>query len=430
MRLSFFIILQPWNEDVIENKIMIGDSIGYQARAENIINSRGISSLDPWWTPGYVFFLTIIYFIFGVKPWIALLAQIILDAGTAILVYFMAREIFKSEIVPLIAAFLYCLSFPSAFYSIRLLSEIPFTFVLALAALAFIRSLKKNRMSGFALTGFFIGIAAYIRAVAIYFPVVFIFVLLFSNESFRLRMRNILVLLIIFAITLAPWQFRNLKRYGEYAMTTKAGVNLIVNASIVKADAENMSRQKAIEDLGEPSSKNPLNPFEKSKLRKDAALSYISGHPFVFIKCQLRGILKMFLGTGQSGLTYLFGIKTEPSYATEGICNTISKAADNMRRNMPNLILFSKQIMEYLFLIIGLAAMRAKDKRIFLLLMLMIILYFAAVTGPIGYSRFRVPIIPFYLVVSAEGIFETFRYIRQFAGANYRITPANSRKSL
>ncbi len=406
IRISFLIILQPWDEDITKNKVLIGDSIGYHTRALSIIDNGTPSTLDAWWTPGYLFFIAFIYSILGIKPWLILLAQVLLDTGIVLIAYFMAHELFKSEATSLIAAFLYAISFPSAFYSIRLLSETTFTFVLALSILVFIKSLKKSQPEGYALTGFITGIAAYIRAAALYFPAVFAFVLLFDKGHPMVRLRNIIILLLVFAVTLFPWQFRNLKQYGEYAMTTKGSVNLIVNASIVKAEVEHIDRQKALEALGESSSENP---FEQSKIRYETALSYISEHPFAYIKCQIRGIIKMFLGTGQSGLTYLFGVKTEPSYAAEDMSESASKIANSMRTNLPNAALFVIQIIEYLFVVIGIVFMFKKDKRLYLLLLIMIILYFAAITGPIGYSRFRVPIIPFYLVISAAGMLEVFR---------------------
>lgn len=410
-RLWLFSVLQPWDEAAITNKVLIGDSAGYQATAVSIINNRTLLEVGAWWTPGYFFFLAFIYFIFGVKPWLVLLAQVLLDTGTVIIVYFIARKLFESETVPLIAAFLYSISFPSAFYSIRLLSETPFTFALALAVLAFITGLKENRPGAFALSGLLTGIAVYIRVVAVYLPAVLIFVLLFAGNGVIHKLRNISILLIVFFLTLSPWQLRNLKSYGQYALTTNGGANLITNAAIAKASVDNISQWEAQKELEKIASQYAPGSFEESKMWQKAALAYIAEHPLAFMKCQVRGIAKMFLGTGQSGLTYLFGIKTEPSYSTESLYAAVSKTSSNIRNELPNILLFTKQLIEYFFIVIGFAAMYKKDKKLYLLLFVTIILYFAVITGPIGYSRFRVPIIPFYLVISAAGMFEAFKFI-------------------
>lgn len=412
-RLWLFFTLQPWDEKIVQNKVLIGDSHGYYLRALSIINTQSLSGLGSFRLPGYMIFLASIYFLFGVKPWAVLLLQVFLDIGIVIIVYFIAKEIFKSETVAFIAAILYSISFPSAYYSIRLLTETLFTFIFALAILIFIKGLRKDKLLNFALTGFLIGLSTLVRPVALYIPALLFFVLLFSGSSFIIKLRNMLLTLILFFITISPWQLRNLNVYGHYALTSKHGKTLCSwNAAIVKAGEENISRHEARDQLIGNSLKGITNPFEESKVLQRIAFSYISKHPLQYMKYHLKGTLKMFLGTSRSGVRDIFGIKTEAPHITEGLYETARKIIGNLQNELPTLFLFIKQALEYLFAIIGLITMRLKNEKVYLLLLIAIILYFAAITGPIGYSRFRIPIIPFYLTISAKGIFETFKFVK------------------
>jgi len=413
VRVLLFAALQPWNEQVAQNKVLAGDSLGYHDQAMDIMATLSFMNFGSWRAPGYPLFIAFIYFLFGTKPWIVLFVQIFLDVGVLIITYFIAKEIFKSKAVPLVAAFLYSISFPSAYYSIRFLGETVFTFIFALAILIFIRGLKKNKPGCFALTGFFVGVANLIRPISLYFPPVLFLVLLFSDSRSILKLRNMLIILMLFLITLSPWQFRNLKVYGHYGLTSNQGGNLCnANIAVAKARIENIGRQEAYNRLIGDSLEGVTDPFEESKILQRIALSYLSKHPLEYTKYHLEGIIKMFLGTTRSGVSDLFGVKVEAPASTDDLSENARKITGNLRNELPTLILFTKQMLEYLFVIIGLTMMmRSKDEKLYLLLLIMIILYFANVTGIVGYSRFRVPIIPFYLVVGAKGMFETFGFI-------------------
>jgi hypothetical protein len=412
IRVWLFVALQPWDEEVVQHKVIVGDANSYHTLALSILTTHSFSGFGANRTPCYPLFIAFIYFLFGVKPWIVLFLQLFLDTGTVIIVYFIAKELFKPKPVPLIAAFLYSISFPSAYYSTRLLTDIPFTFVFAIGILIFVRALKKNKLFGFMLTGFFIGLATLIRPIAQYFPLVLLIVLVLSNSRPIQKLRTISILLISFLIVVSAWQFRNLRVYGHYDLSIMRGYNLCINVMITKAHMENISRKEAEKELVGASLNGVTDPFERSRIWRKIALPYISKHPLQYMKYHLKGVLKMFLGTGRSGILDIFGIKEEPPVITENLSDAARRIIKNFYNELPVLFLLIKQILEYMFLIIGLMVMSLKDKKIFLLLLIMTILYFVAATGHVGYSRFRVPIVPFYLIISAKGIFETFKFIQ------------------
>ncbi|MFH0839997.1 MAG: glycosyltransferase family 39 protein [Candidatus Omnitrophota bacterium] len=412
IRFSFFVALEPWNEGAVRNKIVVGDSARYTAYAVGLLTSKSFSNVDAFAVPGYPVFLAVIYFLFGAKPWFVLLLQVLMDTGIAIIVYFIAKDVFQSEKIALIAAFLYSVNFLSAYYSIRLLTEVPFTFLFALSILFFIKGLTKNMLSGFALAGLFAGLATLFRPISQYFPAVFFIVLMFSAGSISQKLRNIVMLLLVFCAVISPWQLHNLRTYGYYAVSTTSGRFFCRGGAVLaKVNAENISRDEALEALVGNSVEGITNPFEEAKIYRKIAFSYISENPVQYAKYFTKRILMMYFGTARTGISDLFAIKAKPFSITEDIPLTAHKIIANYYNELPTLILLTKQILEYLFVVIGLIIVWPKDKRIFALLLMMTICYFTALSGVLAYSRMRVPIVPFYLVISARGIFESFRLI-------------------
>ena len=79
LRLLFFFSIKPWDEQVVKNRILIDDAIGYHNLALDILEDVSFSSFSSTQrTPGYPFFVAIIYSLFGVLPWVVLFVQLCL----------------------------------------------------------------------------------------------------------------------------------------------------------------------------------------------------------------------------------------------------------------------------------------------------------------------------------------------------------------
>ncbi|MCG2705294.1 MAG: glycosyltransferase family 39 protein, partial [Candidatus Omnitrophica bacterium] len=373
---------------MVQNKIVVGDSARYTKYAMGLLTNNSFSNFGALTVPGYPVFLAVVYSLFGIKPWLILLLQILMDTGIAIIVYFIAKDVFQSKKIALISAFLYSINFLSAYYSIRLLTEILFTFLFTLSILFFIKGLKKNKLSVFALAGLFAALATLVRPIAQYFPAVFLIILMLNGTTISQKLRNIAVLLLVFCAVISPWQLRNLRTYGYYSLSTTPG-HVIGRAGtmLAKVNAENISRGKALEELVGNSLEGVTNPFEESKIYEKIAISYIVKNPFQYAKYFSKRIVMMYFGTARTGILDLFAIKAKPFPITEGIPLTAHKIIANLYNELPTLVLLAKQTLEYLFVVIGLVIVWPKDKRIFALLLIVIICYFTALSGVLAYSR-------------------------------------------
>ena len=289
-----------------------GDAVQYQAIAEAIVTkgifipAEGIyggmmkmsgRELSAKRTPGYPLFLALFYLLFGIKFWPVYLAQSLLDTITVIIVYLMAKEVFGSKKISLIASFLYAINLTAIHFNSRLFTETLFTFMFSLTVLVFLRVYKTDKVIRFVGVGVLLGLSTLIRPIVLYFPAVMIIVLLLKKTSLKRRLSSIAVLMLAFLLTLFPWQYRNLRVFGHYSLTSQAGLNLCYwNARLLKEDIEGLDKRAAREQLLGNSLKGLKNPFEQEKVGRKVALGYICQHPLRYVYLHLKGIKKINRG--------------------------------------------------------------------------------------------------------------------------------------
>ncbi|MBI5740384.1 MAG: glycosyltransferase family 39 protein [Nitrospirae bacterium] len=420
LRTAALILAQPWGEPVllIDDQKFNEMALSF---AEKFDFSYGV---EHWtsdkYTPGYPLFIALIYIIFGAKIWLVPVFQVLLDVGTVVIIYLISKEIFQDKAIPLISALLYSMSVLSIILTQQFCNETLFTFIFSLSILLLIHAVKANRLWRFALVGFVMGTATLVRPILLYFSFLVAFVLLLQKIKPLRKVYIIAALLLTFFAVLSPWQMRNLQTYGHYSLTFIDGFTLSnFNATIVKANLENKSTEAVKKDFL-ATVEGIKNPFEKSKVLKKSALEYISGHPLEYLRFHIKGVAMMFLGTAEEEVTRLFGIEKD---STETRRRPLSESfVDRFLRKLNDgyyLVSVTENLAAYSFFLTGLFMIYFKDRetdpKIYSMFLLLIIFYFANITGIVGSSRYKVPIIPFYLMISARGIHGTLGKIRSWS---------------
>ena len=191
LRLAFFLLVQPWDDKILHEIVLANDAKGYHKLALSILQSGIFPS--SFRTPGYPFFITTIYYLFGTKPWVVIISQIIIDSGTILLVYFLAKFI-CDERSAIIASILYAADPVAILYSNKLLSESLFTFIFISSVFILLVFLVNEKLSSVSLCGILLGIATLIRPVAIYFPFVSLIIIsAYGKLSWSSRFKAILI---------------------------------------------------------------------------------------------------------------------------------------------------------------------------------------------------------------------------------------------
>jgi hypothetical protein len=416
IRIGFYVATQPWDQTVLENTILIKDGGRYHDVALGILNEGTFNSTIR--TPGYSTFIALVYFFAGIKVWLVLLVQVLLDVTVVLLIYFIAKEMFESETISKIAAFFYSINFLSAYYASRLLSDTLFTFFFTLFIYIFILTLKRNKIWRYAFAGLALGIATLIKPVVQYYFIITTIAILFQKNKPLQKIYRIFALLIIFAITLSFWQFRNLHVHGHYALSNYQGWILCrYYAPIAKANIENISLEEARAELEGDFLEGITDPYEKSFVQHEIAMEYIKKNAFKYGLLHLKGCSIMLIGTAKGNIMKTFGLSTEnkekrplEEHFSDRIFRVI---ADAKSEYFLTPILGMQQLLEYLFLLIGLIVMWLKDKKLYAALVVLTILYYANLAGLLADARYKLPIIPLYLTVSGKGFYEIIMYFKK-----------------
>ena len=152
LRLLFFMAEKPWNPQVQSHVLLYYDSLGYHNLATTLLHSGRFASNpkaepDALRTPLYPLFVASSYALFGERPWVTLLIQIMLDTASCYILMVTVIYLFDSRIA-VGASFLYALNPFLIVNCSTLLSDVLFVFLLicsfAIFAVAY-KSTNRNK---------------------------------------------------------------------------------------------------------------------------------------------------------------------------------------------------------------------------------------------------------------------------------------------
>jgi 4-amino-4-deoxy-L-arabinose transferase-like glycosyltransferase len=251
--------------------------------------------------PGYPFFLSRLYVLFGHHPQLAAVANIVFSLAIVYISYLIVRKIWSENVARWTMIIL--IFFPSQLLFVNLpASEPMFTMLFLMSILAFMtveRPLKRKRLFAF-LGGVLLGLATLTRALTIIYliiPTVFWFL---QTKSIRRTAINTLIAAIGLALVVTPWMLRNYRQKGKFTITTNAGINLLIGNQPGSGMGWNqpVTEQFAIDD--------PRRETYVDSAARHQAWQYIKNDPAAFFK---RGVLKVmyFYAVDMEGLGYELG---------------------------------------------------------------------------------------------------------------------------
>jgi len=425
LRAIFFVTLRPWDEQVLTNKILIGDASGYHELAKELLNRKAYTSpASQFRTPGYPFFLSIIYAVVGIKPWWVLLLQILLNGGAIVLVYALSR-IFFSEAISLISASLYSINPLTIYYAQTILTETLFSFIFLTCMLFLFKGLSIGKIKLVFFSGLLLGLSTLVRPVTQFFLAVVVGILLIWPErKSGFRITAIIGFSLLFFITVGSWGIRNYYLYGQFGLTSFQGYNLLFdNATAtkkVKTGKPYAEIRKAFSETAAQRGIEGSTPtFQNSSIYQEIALEYIFQNWKDYIPIHLRGMVLTFLDVGVIGICRYLGFDTKPlTVEFTATYGSIPKMIGAFFRIKPTSeILFSIPfymllIVTYAGFFIGGVSLVSEKQYLLVSIILILMIYFSLLPGVIGQARYRVPIIPFYLIICAKGFSEIVNFFK------------------
>ncbi|ETW93864.1 MAG: hypothetical protein ETSY2_50670, partial [Candidatus Entotheonella gemina] len=199
--------------------------------ARNLVSGQGYIFDDGTQTanrtPVGVYFFALALLTMGDSLWSIVIAQWLAEVGTAILVFFIALEIFQHRGVAFVSSLLLAFYVPSMAYTIRSWSEPLFTLLLAAFTWYLLWSLRAPSMWRFILCGACLALATLSRPVMQYYPVVVLLLMVWALDKPWGHIGAYFAAFCVgFALVLSPWVVRNYQVFGVFIpSSTNSGLS-------------------------------------------------------------------------------------------------------------------------------------------------------------------------------------------------------------
>lgn len=363
-------------------------------------------------TPGYSLLL-IPGVLVGRVQSVTTTLQILLALLTAIGVHALANTFTDRPSAGVAAATMFAVDLASIVYTVYLLTETLAATLLVWAAWLLVLYMRSERLSQLAGAMVLLAAGAYVRPVGLYLPACVI--AFFTLRAFMLRQRRIFahaVAAALIAVALiVPWLLRN-RAAGYRGFAAVSALSLYYfSAAQVLAEKNGVPYGQQAMQMGWAGGTEWVNeerylqqhPEQRtwSRARRNESMQeegarIIRENLGQYARIHARGMLGILLATGGSELRTLTGQLPPPE--------SFSQRLRARRSDIFDIIYVVAGL--YLLFVYACAAYALMRRRrdAALLLVVCIVIYFIAVTGAIGESRFRVPPMPLICALAGAGL--------------------------
>jgi 4-amino-4-deoxy-L-arabinose transferase-like glycosyltransferase len=272
------------------------DELGWWWASNGAFNIDGIPTA--YRPPGYPFFLSRLYLIFGHHPQLAVIANIIFSLGIVLLCYLIVRRIWDEQIARW--SMIILIFFPSQLLFVNLLATEPlFTviFLFSIDLILYAIDGLKFKWHLLFIGGLLLGLAALTRPLVLVYPLILIIFLYLKNRNIRETIRSSLIIIFGFIIVVTPYMMRNYYLKGSFTISTNSGINFLIG----NQPGSGMGWNQPVTDefaIGDPTQEVYVDSVGWFR-----GWQYIKSNPTAFFK---RGLLKVmyFYAVDMEGLGY------------------------------------------------------------------------------------------------------------------------------
>ena len=372
------------------SKLLIIDVKTYDEFGMNILK-YGVMYNSTYLPPGYTYFLAFVYWLFGHVSLYVYIIQSLLGAGSTLLIYLTANNIFGRK-VGIISAVLSLFYWPLTLYSGILLSETLFIFCFLFGVYLFLKGIDLEKSAYIASCGFMLALSALTRSITLLF--IFLIPLvacILKRENIRWVLKNSIIYMGMFLITLTPWIIRNYMLYKTIIpVDSLGGINLYIG--------NNEKSNGTFMDLStDPLFNSGGNIYETDKKLKEAAVNYILKHPERFLKTTMKRMLLFF---------------KMDFYEFDWVLMTYMKENILLMNNYIGWVIFMKYS-DIIFFILGMVGLTTLIKKRKGIIILSFMFYFFLLTSAFYVQfRYRMPIIPFLSISAGLGYAKVFDWLK------------------
>jgi glycosyltransferase involved in cell wall biosynthesis len=410
--------------------VLGSDDVGYLQIAENIWHGVFSRVSTPPLVPDddrmplYPLLLSLNHFI---PLWSIILLQQIFSIIGILFWYATARRYF-SERVAWWSTVLFTIEPTVRFWTAQVATEAlfaPFWFGALFFFSAFLEKQKRGQLVAAAAL---LGAAVMVRPIVLFYPIILLGVLcwVFRKQG-RVLVQNGLLFLVVFGACLTPWVIRNTRAFGIPAVSLKmSGIQFYENASTYLMWKEGVTRDAAIAILeSRLSHPPPVARPQENKLLDAVVFDLLRSDPFGYAFVMSKAAIPFFLGDGYVAMVQTFFPGGKPIVIRwDGTIPGYVRTAVLVLRDggwLSALYLFGKFLTMLLFVagVIGaILLLRQSKDRWWVLWLISTILYFAATSGSIAYSRYRFPVVPCLMAFSVVGAIAWFRWVQRLCNVS------------
>lgn len=392
------------------------DTNTYLYTAENIRLGNGFTwdteppyMPDAFRTPGYPAFLLLNRVIFGNYE-TALIVQSLMVVGIALIVFLLAKDLGYKNISYWAAAVFLAMPF-SIQVSLKFLTQSLFAFVLIIAVWFWIKFLKSNTNKYLLITALLLPVLALIRPIAQFVYLPFFFSFVYASWIYgRFKIKEIfkvgLVLGVIFFVGILPWLYRNYSTFGHFSISSIIPSQMYFydspavyayNHDISYHEAATIISKKAEEHFDAEQGKFSAL-FSSGAYLKEKALDIMLERPSsLFI---VRGIQ-----------FFKFFIRDGIHYWSESPLPSPRISIEFIRSMTPLLFFVMLERVLLFLLFLGMSATAVvsfwdanKESRVIIGFLILIILYFATLSGIMSSAGLRYPVEALFVLTGLLGI--------------------------
>jgi len=394
------------------------DQAMYIQLAKNFSNS-GFLGVTTERVPGYPFFISIIYSLFGESAWNIVFIQSILDSITCIVIALMAKILFNRGFW--IAGVLSAINLNMIILSAALLTDTLFLFLFVLFLFSLIKYSQGVHVKWLSLLALFISLATLVRPSSYYLLPLVLFGLigwrLWCKDGILKIGKLAIIYIFITGVFLGGIHQRNYQQYESKALVSQTGTHLLgwIIPAVYQYSGQGsyqeglaIAKERLSVSLQRDNlSKLPLNPFESSAYQANVARNILLEFGIVSIlKAWTVGSLINVLAPSSAYAPMVRSMKHPSFYQTKGN-GVIDKLLNYVQDTSGALYLSILVVGTTSSVVFLLLSVFGIFKSIMILppittaSLLLLIVYFFLITGPIVGSKYRLPIEPILILFAA-----------------------------
>ena len=434
---AYFSSLTNSNLAAYPYPIVSGDSIYYVRAADNLLNLHAYQEVPGvplrGAPPGYPALLAATKAATGsVTPLV--IVQTLFSALAVVLLYRMARTLVLAPYAAAVAL-LYALDPMVIFTDTTLIKDGLFSSLLiCIVYLAFFRSYESIVLR-WTLVGLLLGIAVLISPIGqflvLVFPAMFIF-RQWMNGGKEYNLRAIAACIVGFALIVVPWMVRNHSYFGSYEISSLGGYDLLTNdvrgylgwralaasshplpAILVMRHFDDPIFAQVDKQIASDLAKLVPPGADPESYQGQLAMRYILHDPLRYGYFHAVNTIPFFISSSIASYQQMVTqLRDNTGFYAPASLSLLSGLKGMMHPKnadafMNAVFAIAPTVLEILFwMLVALAAgagLFFKRNRFTVVLCAVLVLYFAALTGPMSTSRYRIPAEGYLLLLAAAG---------------------------